>query len=80
MTRIPEVSEETATPMQQRLFDGDRALFGEVLGPSRTYAHRPEVFLGVQELHRALAETSTLPAELVALARFRVARLHSSPF
>lgn len=80
MPRIREVKTEGASPEQLRLFEGDRALFGEVLAPSRIYANRPEAFLAVQELHAALARTSTLPPELVGLARLRVARLHGSPF
>jgi alkylhydroperoxidase family enzyme len=80
MARIRDVSDEDATPEQRRLFEGDRALFGEVLNPSRIYAHRPEAFLAVQALHAALAHARTLPPRLVELARLRVAQLHASPF
>jgi alkylhydroperoxidase family enzyme len=80
MPRIHEVSDEGASPEQRRLFETDRALFGEVLNPSRVYAHRPEAFLAVQALHAALADASALPPELVGLARLRVAEIHGSPF
>jgi alkylhydroperoxidase family enzyme len=80
MPRVSEVSDEGASPEQRALYEGDRALFGEVLNPSRVYAHRPEAFLAVQALHAALARASTLPPGLVGLARMRVAQIYGSPF
>jgi hypothetical protein len=78
--RVREVDPDAATPAQRRLFDADRALFGRVLGASRVYAHQPEAFLRVVELHRTLAEGSALPPGVVAAARRRVAELRESPF
>jgi alkylhydroperoxidase family enzyme len=77
---VPEIDPERAGPAARRLFDADRVLFGRVLGASRVYAHRPAVFLRLQDLHRTLAEGSELPPGLVTAARRRVAALYESPF
>lgn len=80
MPRVPEVDPDAASPAQRELFANDRALFGEILSASRVYAHQPEVFARVQELHGTLARESSLPEPLVRKARLRVAELHRSPF
>ena len=80
MPRVSEIGDEAASAAQRQLFARDREIFGEVLVASRVYAHQPEVFLRVQALHAALAETSSLPVGLVSRARLRVAELRDSPF
>jgi hypothetical protein len=80
MPRVPEVDPADASQAQRALFESDLEVFGEILSASRVYAHQPEVFARVQELHEALWKASTLPEPIVRKARLRVAEIHRSPF
>jgi alkylhydroperoxidase family enzyme len=80
MPRIPEVTDEAATPEQLSLFDGDRASYGDVLNPTRVYAHRPELLPPLRGLHGALAAARGVDPGVVSLARLRTAGINGCPF
>jgi alkylhydroperoxidase family enzyme len=78
--RIPEVTDERASSAQLELFARDRAAYGDVLNPTRVYAHLPGLLAPIQGLHGALAEAGELDETLVSLARLRVAGINGCPF
>ena len=80
MPRIPEISDAEATVEQEALFEGDRALYGDVLNPTRIYSRRPGIVPPLRGLHRALLDSGLVPAHLVSLARMRVAQINGCPF
>jgi alkylhydroperoxidase family enzyme len=80
MPRIPEITDETATPEQRSVLERERASSGQVLNTSRIWAYRSQVLSALQGLHAALEESRTLPAGLVSLVRLRVSQINACPF
>lgn len=80
MPRIPEISDAEATPEQSALFQADRGQYGDVLNTTRIYAHCPGISPALRGLRAALDASGLVRADLVSLARMRVAQINGCPF
>ncbi|TDJ64239.1 MAG: hypothetical protein E2O35_09115 [Proteobacteria bacterium] len=80
MPRVTEIIDDGGDPVLAAEFAAERALFGDVLNPTRVFAHCPPILHAAKRLYASLDESGLLPAALLALVYTRVAALNGCPF
>ena len=80
MPRVTEIVDAGDDPLLQDVFERERELFGDVLNPTRVFAHRPEILRAAKALYVACDTSGLVPMALLSLAYARVAALNGCPF
>ncbi|UGS38301.1 carboxymuconolactone decarboxylase family protein [Capillimicrobium parvum] len=80
MPRLRPIERAQAAAEAQPYYDRDVGLYGVVLNNTKMYAHNVPVLLAVKEFVARFSEATTLPTDLKALLRVRVALLNGCPF
>lgn len=80
MPRVSEIEEDGGDPILKEAFARDRAVFGDLLNPTKVMAHCPPILAAVKALGAAIGRSGRLPAALPALICLRVAALNGCPF
>ena len=80
MPRVREVEEAQGDPILEELFQKERALYGELLNPTKVMAHCPPILRAAKMLGAAIAESGKLPKGLASLVSLRVAAINGCPF
>lgn len=80
MPRVREIDDAQGHPILEDVFTQERAIYGELLNPTKVMAHCPPILRAAKMLSAAIAESGTLPKGLVALVSLRVAAINGCPF
>ncbi len=80
MPRVTEIVDAGDDPLLQDMFARERELFGDVLNPTRVFAHRPAILRAAKELYAACDASGLVPMALLSLVYTRVAALNGCPF
>jgi alkylhydroperoxidase family enzyme len=80
MPRVKEIDDAGGDPVLEELFAKDRAIYGDLLNPTKVMAHCPPILRAAKLLSAAIAESGMLPKGLAALVSLRVAAINGCPF
>ena len=80
MPRVSEIDEARGDPVLSELFARERAIYGDLLNPTKVMAHCPPILRAAKALGAAIAESGTLPKGLASLVSLRVAAINGCPF
>ncbi len=80
MSRVSEISDAGGDPKLEELFEKERALFGDLLNPTKVMAHCPPILRAAKMLSASIAQSGTLPKGLADLISLRVAGINGCPF
>jgi alkylhydroperoxidase family enzyme len=80
MPRVREIDDAGDDPVLKELFAKERAVYGDLLNPTKVMAHCPPILRAAKLLGASIAESGTLPKGLVALVSLRVAAINGCPF
>lgn len=80
MPRVREIDDAQGDPILEGIFTKERALYGDLLNPTKVMAHCPPILRAAKMLSAAIAESGMLPKGLVALVSLRVAAINGCPF
>ena len=80
MPRISEIEDAGDDPVLKEIFERQRAMFGDLLNPTKVMAHCPPILRAAQLLGASIEQSGQLPKALVALVSFRVAAINGCPF
>jgi alkylhydroperoxidase family enzyme len=80
MPRVKEIDDAGEDPILQELFAKERAVYGELLNPTKVMAHCPPILRAAKMLSASIAESGTLPEGLAPLVSLRVAAINGCPF
>lgn len=80
MPRVRQIDDAGGDPILEELFAKERAVYGELLNPTKVMAHCPPILRAAKMLSASIAESGTLPKGLAALVSLRVAAINGCPF
>jgi hypothetical protein len=80
MPRVREIDDARGDATLEELFAKERALYGDLLNPTKVMAHCPPILRAAKMLSASIAEAGQLPKGLVALVSLRVAAINGCPF
>lgn len=80
MPRVKEIEDHGGDAILEELFAKERALFGDVLNPTKVMAHCPPILRAAKMLGASIAQSGTLPKGLAELVSLRVAGINGCPF
>ncbi|MEM7542977.1 MAG: hypothetical protein AAF384_15530 [Pseudomonadota bacterium] len=80
MPRVSEITDAGADPILQEEFANERELFGDLLNPSKVFAHCPNVMRAAKQFYASFEVSPNLPPTLLALVYARVATINGCPF
>jgi alkylhydroperoxidase family enzyme len=80
MPRISEIEDPGDDPILKDTFERQRAMFGDLLNPTKIMAHCPPILRAVNLLGASIEQSGQLPKSLLALVNFRVASINGCPF
>jgi alkylhydroperoxidase family enzyme len=80
MPRVKEIDDAGEDPILKELFAKERAVYGELLNPTKVMAHCPPILRAAKMLSASIAESGTLPDGLAPLVSLRVAGINGCPF
>jgi alkylhydroperoxidase family enzyme len=80
MPRGREIDDARGDPILEPLFAKERALYGDLLNPTKVMAHCPPILRAAKMLSGSIAESGTLPKGLAELVSLRVAGINGCPF
>ncbi len=80
MPRVSEVEEPGDDPVLNDIFEKERAVFGDLLNPTKIMAHCPPILRAAKLLGASIEQSGQLPKALLALVNFRVAAINGCPF
>ena len=80
MPRVKEIDDAGQDPILKELFAKERAVYGELLNPTKVMAHCPPILRAAKMLSASIAESGTLPKGLAPLVSLRVAGINGCPF
>ncbi len=80
MPRVKEIIDPGDDPLLREMFDQERKRYGDVVNPSRVFAHRPEILRAAKALYAACDSSGLVPMALLSLLYTRVAALNGCPF
>ena len=80
MPRVSEIEDAHGNAALAEIFEKERAVFGELLNPTKVMAHCPPILRAAKALGAAIQQSGLLPTPLLALVNFRVASINGCPF
>jgi len=80
MPRVREIEEDGGNPVLAEAFAKERALFGDLLNPTKVMAHCPPILAAAKALGAAIEQSGQLPKGLLPAVYLRVASLNGCPF
>ena len=80
MPRVSEIEEAGDDPVLGQIFERERAVFGDLLNPTKVMAHCPPILRAAKAMGAAIEKSGQLPKELLSLVYFRVASINGCPF
>jgi hypothetical protein len=80
MSRLPELTLETAPPTVRQMMEAQQATYGVVLNPLRLMGYCPTIAEGQAALARGIEQAGHIEARLRYLLYTFVATLNSCPF
>ncbi len=80
MPRVSEITDAGGDPLLTSIFEAERAMFGDILHPTRVLAHCPPILDAARKLYASFEASGRLPATLLALVYVRVATINGCPF
>ena len=80
MARVSEIEKPGDDPVLTQIFEQERAVFGDLLNPTKVMAHCPPILRATKQLGAAIAKSGQLPAALLPLVYLRVASINGCPF
>jgi alkylhydroperoxidase family enzyme len=80
MPRVREIDDARGDAMLEDVFAKERAIYGDLLNPSKVMAHCPPILRAAKMLGASIADSGKLPKGLVALVSLRVAAINGCPF
>jgi len=80
MPRLTPIEQADAPEAAQPFYSRDVDHYGVVLNNTKLYAHNVPVLRAVKEFVARFSEATTVPIDLKALLRVRVALLNGCPF
>jgi alkylhydroperoxidase family enzyme len=80
MPRVSEIDDPGGDPILSELFAKERAVYGDLLNPTKAMAHCPPILRAAKALSASIAESGTLPKGLAALVSLHVAAINGCPF
>ena len=80
MPRVSEIEEPGGDPVLKDIFERERAMFGDLLNPTKIMAHCPPILRAAKLLGASIEQSGQLSKALLALVNFRVASINGCPF
>ena len=80
MPRVREIDDAGGDPVLEEVFAKERAVYGDLLNPTKVMAHCPPILRAAKALSASIAASGTLPQGLAALVSLRVAAINGCPF
>lgn len=80
MARVSEITDAGADETLSVIFEKERALFGDLLNPTKVMAHCPPILRAVKLLAASIEQSGRLPKPLLSLIYLRVASINGCPF
>ena len=80
MPRVSEIEESGGDPVLTQIFERERAIFGDLLNPTKVMAHCPPILRAAKLLGASIEESGQLQKALLSLVYFRVASINGCPF
>ena len=80
MPRVREIEDAGDDPVLKEIFERERAMFGDLLNPTKVMAHCPPILRAAKLLGASIEQSGQLPKALLALVNFRVASINGCPF
>jgi alkylhydroperoxidase family enzyme len=80
MPRVREIDDARGDKLLEELFAKERAMFGDLLNPTKVMAHCPPILRAAKMLSASIAQSGTLPKGLADLISLRVAGINGCPF
>lgn len=80
MPRVREIDDAAGERILEDLFAKERAIYGDLLNPTKVMAHCPPILRAAKMLSASIAQSGTLPKGLAALVSLRVAGINGCPF
>jgi len=80
MPRVREIDDAGGDPVLEELFAKERAVYGDLLNPTKVMAHCPPILRAAKLLGASIAQSGTLPKGLAELVYLRVASINGCPF
>ncbi len=80
MPRVKEIIDAGDDPLLREMFEQERARYGDVVNPSRVFAHRPKILQAAKALYAACDSSGLVPMALLSLLYTRVAAINGCPF
>lgn len=80
MPRVREIEDAGDDPVLKDVFEKERAVFGDLLNPTKVMAHCPPILRASKLLGASIDQSGQLPKVLLSLVSFRVASINGCPF
>ena len=80
MPRVKEIDDGRGDAILEELFAKERAIYGDLLNPTKVMAHCPPILRAAKMLSASIAQSGTLPNGLAELVSLRVAAINGCPF
>ena len=80
MARVSEIEKPGGDPVLTQIFEQERAVFGDLLNPTKVMAHCPPILRAAKLLGASIEQSGQLPKALLSLVSFRVASINGCPF
>ncbi|HWD60048.1 MAG TPA: hypothetical protein VG308_17320 [Stellaceae bacterium] len=80
MPRVSEIEDAGDDRVLKEIFEKERAVFGDLLNPTKVMAHCPPILRAAKLLGASIEQSGQLPTALLALINFRVASINGCPF
>lgn len=80
MPRVSEVDDPHGDPVLQDLFAKERAVYGDLLNPTKVLAHCPPILRAAGAMGQAIEQSGQLPKGMLPLIYTRVATINGCPF
>jgi alkylhydroperoxidase family enzyme len=80
MPRVSEIEDAGGDPILENVFERERAMFGDLLNPTKIMAHCPPILRAAKLLGASIEQSGRFPKALLSLVNFRVASINGCPF